>query len=486
MKKFLPFLVFFVVLASGLHAQQAELLNTVIRRAARGIEETFPQGTMVAVINFASPSEAFSDYVVEELSGELVTGRKVTIVDRRSLTHIREEMNFQLSGDVSDESAQAIGKLLGAQFIVSGTLSNMGTFFRFRVRVINVETAVLQNQISLNLQNDSQVAFLLSGSQTGTPAPSTTPAVPSANTSAPAVSHPTPVQQTPPNQLRPGLYAEGVFQGAMYLMDAIDWIALNVKNGGHYIIVLGRDEATSGISLSYQNQQVNITLTTSMSTEITLRYDVTRPAASLITIGPGVVFTLENGIALVGLPNTSRSMVRVSGGSFIMNGGSIRDNSSTEGAGVYIDNGGFTMNNGTISGNRSSHGKNGGGIHIRDGTFTMNGGTISGNSTFYGNGGGVHIQDGTFSMNGGTISGNSARGGSGGGVFLRGSGTFQKSGTAGIIYGSNADEGQANKASEGGHAVVIRRGGYASVRNTTARVSQVMDSRQRGAAGGWE
>ena len=193
-------LIFFLFI-SGIHAQQTENLNTVVKRSARGIEDTLPQGTMVAVINFASPSEAFSDYIVDELSGELVTGRKVTIVDRRSLTHIREEMNFQLSGDVSDESAQAIGKLLGAQFIVSGTLTNMGSFFRFRIRVINVETAVLQNQISLNLQNDSQVTFLLYGNQTSTTAPSTASTAPAATTQTvqPApVAQPTPVPATQP------------------------------------------------------------------------------------------------------------------------------------------------------------------------------------------------------------------------------------------------------------------------------------------------
>jgi len=80
-------------------------------------------------------------------------------------------MNLQMSGDVSDESAQAIGKLLGAQAIVSGTLTNMGTYHRFRIRVISVETGRIQTQVSLDLQNDRQVAFLLGGSsENSTPA----------------------------------------------------------------------------------------------------------------------------------------------------------------------------------------------------------------------------------------------------------------------------------------------------------------------------
>jgi TolB-like protein len=161
MKKSISFLMAFVLLAAaGLQAQQLSLDDT-IKRAARGIEDVLPQRALVAVLNFASPSETFSDYVIEELTGELVIGRKVTIVDRRSLSLISQEMNLQLSGDVSDESAQAIGRLLGAQSIVSGTLTNMGTFHRFRIKVITVETAAIQTQISLDMRNDDQVAFLL-------------------------------------------------------------------------------------------------------------------------------------------------------------------------------------------------------------------------------------------------------------------------------------------------------------------------------------
>ena len=166
MKNAVKVCAFFLLLVTGgLHAQQLSL-DEAIKRAARGIEEILPQRAKVAVLNFVSPAEAFSDYVVEELTGELVTGRKITIVDRRNLALISQEMHLQLSGDVSDESAQAIGRMLGAQSIVSGTLTNMGSFHRFRIRVINVETAAIQTQVSLDLQNNAQVAFLLGGTPT--------------------------------------------------------------------------------------------------------------------------------------------------------------------------------------------------------------------------------------------------------------------------------------------------------------------------------
>jgi len=43
------------------------------------------------------------------------------VVDRQQLDLIRAELNFQMSGEVSDESAQSIGQMLGVQSIMSGT-----------------------------------------------------------------------------------------------------------------------------------------------------------------------------------------------------------------------------------------------------------------------------------------------------------------------------------------------------------------------------
>jgi len=70
-------------------------------------------------------------------------------------------------------------------------------------------------------------------------------------------------------------------------------------------------------------------------------------------------------------------------------------------------------------------------------------------------------------------------------------GTFVKSGRAGIIYGSNASDRLANRASSNnnGHAVVLsdsNSNNVSRVRNSTAGATQAMDSGKRGAAGGWQ
>jgi hypothetical protein len=102
-------------------------------------------------------------------------------------------------------------------------------------------------------------------------------------------------------------------------------------------------------------------------------------------------------------------------GDFTMTGGKISGNtSSSSGGGVYVESlADFTMSGGEISGNTAS--TSGGGVYVY-GDFTMSGGKISGNTATLGGGGGVNAWGGSFAMSGGEISDNTARS-YGGGVY---------------------------------------------------------------------
>lgn len=172
-------------------------------------------------------------------------------------------------------------------------------------------------------------------------------------------------------------------------------------------------------------------------------------------------------------------------GTFEMNGGIIKGNHNSSGAGVYVSSGTFTMNNGeiienTAIGSSSTYTQGGGGVLVKD-TFIMNGGIIAKNiANGESAGGGGVLVDGTFTMNGGTISGNSTTK-SGGGVLVSG-GSFTKSNTAGVIYGGDATEDKRNQSDVYGHAVYTQNGS----RDSTARATMELDSTKQGVTGGWE
>jgi len=143
-----------------IHAQTVNLDNA-IKGAVDEITYTLKRGSKVAILSMRSSSGKMSNYIMEELISAIVNQRSLTVVDRAQLDLINEEMNFQMSGDVSDASAQAIGKKLGAQSIITGSFESLGNFYRFRIRVIAVETAAIQITYSANVVNDQVIASLL-------------------------------------------------------------------------------------------------------------------------------------------------------------------------------------------------------------------------------------------------------------------------------------------------------------------------------------
>ena len=87
-------------------------LDQALKEAANRIDERITARSKIAPLNFNSPHDKFSDYVLEELTANLVESRKLTVVDRREIDLIRNEFDFQFSGDVGDDSMQQIGQML--------------------------------------------------------------------------------------------------------------------------------------------------------------------------------------------------------------------------------------------------------------------------------------------------------------------------------------------------------------------------------------
>jgi TolB-like protein len=151
--------------------EQGKSLDTAIAEAAAQIEAEIEQGAKVAPFSFNSPADQFSEYVLDELSADLVMGKKLVIVDRANLDSIRSELDFNLSGEVDDKAAQEAGRMLGAQVIVTGSLTSIGNTYRLALRAITVESAEVVVLYRSDIANDSRVKALLAGGKSGNGAP---------------------------------------------------------------------------------------------------------------------------------------------------------------------------------------------------------------------------------------------------------------------------------------------------------------------------
>jgi hypothetical protein len=117
------------------------LINTAINNSFEAVLPDIPANSKIALINIASSDKDESSFILEELRVLFVNSRQFTIVDRQTLDAIRREQNFQLSLEVSDETAVSIGKFTGADVVITGTVSGAGSLRRLRLYVLDVKTA---------------------------------------------------------------------------------------------------------------------------------------------------------------------------------------------------------------------------------------------------------------------------------------------------------------------------------------------------------
>jgi hypothetical protein len=74
---------------------------------------------------------------------------------------LQSELDFNMSGAVSDETAQGIGRMIGAQVLFSGSISEYRDMYRMRVRAIAVETAEIIGTRTVNIRYDPTLTGLL-------------------------------------------------------------------------------------------------------------------------------------------------------------------------------------------------------------------------------------------------------------------------------------------------------------------------------------
>jgi hypothetical protein len=186
----------------------------------------------------------------------------------------------------------------------------------------------------------------------------------------------------------------------------------------------------------------------------------------LFNINNGAQLYLENNITLKGrATSTNSSLISITDGTLNMNDGSKITGYTTgnnEAGMIYVSGttASFVMNGGEISGNQSTNtGTNGSGIvKIYGGaTFTMNDGTIKGNTVASSMAACIYVQGSSniisyFIMNGGTITGNTntnANCGTGG-VYINNSSIFRIEDGSITNNTANATTGANNRNGAGG------------------------------------
>ncbi|MCL2762383.1 MAG: tetratricopeptide repeat protein [Treponema sp.] len=133
-------------------------LDEGITGAVVNIESRVNNNTEITIANFETFSNALSDFLVGELSANLISSGKFIVLERNSaLDAVNAEHQFQMSGFVNDSSAVGIGHYLGAKVVITGNFSRFADFNQISLRAIDVRTSQLLALYIVRIQPDDTV-----------------------------------------------------------------------------------------------------------------------------------------------------------------------------------------------------------------------------------------------------------------------------------------------------------------------------------------
>ncbi len=119
----------------------------------------------VAVSNFSNESDAlyldaWERSVPTLLRSYLSDNKDIVILDRDRLDKVLEEQALTLSGLIDSAKVQSIGKILGAEFILSGKIDRQNQEIVINADLIRVKTGQIQTEIVRTTNQDFKEAMV--------------------------------------------------------------------------------------------------------------------------------------------------------------------------------------------------------------------------------------------------------------------------------------------------------------------------------------
>lgn len=115
-------------------------IEGALERAAEEVSENFTARTRIAIVFITAQDRSTTEFITGELE-HILRRQGYVIIDRSELDRVRREQNFQLGGEVDDDTAISIGRFSGANIIITGRVDGEGNLRRLRLRALDTQSA---------------------------------------------------------------------------------------------------------------------------------------------------------------------------------------------------------------------------------------------------------------------------------------------------------------------------------------------------------
>jgi len=115
----------------------------------------------IAIVDFEGidVSENQARALTQRLTSEMIALEVYQVLERSEMKRLLDEQKFQYSGCVDMKCAVEIGKMIGAKYMVVGSISNIGSTYSIDARLINVETS--ESYVSAKYDSSDEIDMLL-------------------------------------------------------------------------------------------------------------------------------------------------------------------------------------------------------------------------------------------------------------------------------------------------------------------------------------
>ena len=119
--------------------------------------------TRIAITEFTYGNE-FNDFTrnVQDILYTNLIQRGMTVIEREKMEQVLNELGKSFSGMIDSSTAAEIGKMLGVEAIVVGTVADMGNSVDLRTRLVDVEKGAAITAAQIDVVKDPTITKILS------------------------------------------------------------------------------------------------------------------------------------------------------------------------------------------------------------------------------------------------------------------------------------------------------------------------------------
>lgn len=136
---------------ASIDSRRTGITDKAVQSAVDTLYTKLPSGSVIIIMKSNSTDIRLLNDVMDELTKSVVQSGKLKVIDRSNQTIIDAEQQFQLSGNVDDNSAVSIGHQLGAKYIVFCWISGQSSRRRLNVKMLDIETSQITDQTDFEI-----------------------------------------------------------------------------------------------------------------------------------------------------------------------------------------------------------------------------------------------------------------------------------------------------------------------------------------------